>query len=127
MAISITSSVNLNDTTNVSSGLPVTISGKTNPSYLVTFSLNVNNVAIATGSTTGTSTTITGITANEIYLNAKEKSLTGAVKLFAYEWLTVEGGTLVSSTNATGNITINARLSSFSLTTPSVASKLNMD
>ena len=127
MAISITSSVNLNDTTNVSSGLAVTITGKTNPAYPVSFSLTINGVEIATATSTSTSLTITGITASEIWTNASGYSFTNAVKLFAYEWSDFVGGTLVSSTNKLGNLTINTRLSNLSVTSPTTASPLDMD
>jgi hypothetical protein len=127
MAISITSSVNLNDTTNVSSGLAVTITGKTNPAYPVNFSLTINGVEIATATSTSTSLTITGITASEIWTNASGYSFTNAVNLFAYEWSDFVGGTLVSSTNKLGNLTINTRLSNLSVTSPTTASPLDMD
>lgn len=65
-------------------------------------------------------------TASNVYTYAEGQSLTGAVTIEVTNYQNVpDGQEYVRS--VVGNITINARLSSFSLTSPTTASPINMD
>jgi len=121
MAISITSSVNLNDTTNVASGLAVTVTGREFPTENYTYELSVGGTVIATSTNKLNSFTITGITATEIYDNAYLHNLSGVVSLTGHDALDTDTYT------KTGTLTINARLSSLVVTSPKDTSVLNMD
>jgi len=122
MALVITSSVAINDST---SSYSAVVSGKLVSNARIDFILKINGVAVASVSTTGTSATLTGVLASEIYDNAQGHSLTNAATLEALEDNGLGG--VAQSASKSGNITINARCSGLNTTSPTSGSPINLD
>jgi len=122
MALAITSSANINDST---SSYSVVVSGKLNSANRILIDIRIRGTSVATGEGTGTTINVSGVTAAEIYANAQGNSLSGAVVIYAYEFNSSD--TLVQSITKSGNITINAGNSSLSVSSPTGGSPINLD
>lgn len=119
MALAISSAIAINDST---SSYSVAVTGKLSSGNEVIFEMFVGGVLVSSVSTFGTSATLSGVTATEIYTNANGKSLTNGVTVYAYELNGI--GEIIQSASRSGNITINARLSSLVYST---ANPYNLD
>ena len=122
MAILITNAnANINDST---LSYTLTFSGKTG--VKVTGQIIVNGTVIASATTTGSSSVVVTITTSNLYANAQGSSLSGAIT-FRVNDLSSDDILLGSSSKTGGNITINARNSSLSVSSPTQANPINLD
>lgn len=112
---------NINDST---LSYTLTFSGKTGAK--VTGQILVNGTVIASATTTGSSSVVVTITASNLYANAQGSLLSGAAT-FRVNDLSSDDILLGSSSKTGGNITINARNSSLSVSSPAGASPINLD
>jgi hypothetical protein len=123
----VTSSANLTDTTGSLSVSWINATSGTN--WRIQARILINGTQIASrdiAAIANSSTTVT-YDANSVYTAAEGSSLSGAVVVQVVNYENIVGGLSYTRNSSAGNITINARLTSFSLTSPTTASPIDMD
>jgi hypothetical protein len=124
MALVISSAAGISDG---STSCAIVVTGKLNSARLVTFEVKIQGVLVGSGSTYGTSGSAIGITALEIYNNAMGHLLAGGATIHAYEWDSLESNITQTAASVTRDITITARNSALSVTSPTTGSPINLN
>jgi len=126
-SLAVTSSANLSDTAGSLSVSWINATSGTN--WRIQARILVRGVQVASRDITaiGSGSTTVTYTASSVYAAAEGQSLSGAIVVQVVNYENVTDGLSYVRNSSAGNLTINARISNFTLTSPTTSAPIDMD
>lgn len=126
-SLAVTSSANLSDTAGSLSVSWINATSGTN--WRIQARILVRGVQVGSRDITaiGSGSTTVTYTASSVYAAAEGQSLSGAIVVQVVNYENVTDGLSYVRNSSAGNLTINARISNFTLTSPTTSAPIDMD